>query len=91
MKYLPEIAVNKLLNYLEEFPIEDEASFLLRPTKNPLSPNSLNKALNPKSVDYILKNTVGAPTYMKEYLLTVQEHLILVVLWKTVLIYLDSL
>ena len=55
LKYLPDIAVNKLFNYLEEFPIEDEESYLLRPSKNPLSPNNLNKPLNPKSVDYILK------------------------------------
>ena len=29
--------------------------YLFTPTKNPLEPNKLNKPLNPKSVDYILK------------------------------------
>ena len=29
--------------------------YLFTPTKNPLDPRKLNKPLNPKSVDYILK------------------------------------
>ena len=55
LKFIPDIVVDKLMEYLEENPIDCEDGFLLRPSKNPLNPGKLNKGLNPKSVDYILK------------------------------------
>ena len=44
------------LNYIqEENELISGSEYLFKPTRNPLNPGQLNKALNPKSVDYILE------------------------------------